>query len=131
MVELTDLVQWAPSVTVRDNTIQADLMKVRSLELQHLVDTGAIDLVCSLANLISCIVATAELSRDQPLAELIKEIKCSQMSATGDLDQFCKPIPYLTFRQGTKECEVEESVHRSVISPKTILVVAVVDRDFD
>jgi hypothetical protein len=40
--------QRAPSVTIRNDTVQANLVEVGSLELQHLVDARAVDLIRSL-----------------------------------------------------------------------------------
>ena len=123
--------QWAPCVAVGNDTVQANLMKVGCLKLQHLVDARAIDLIRSLANLIGCIITTTELCLDQLFTVLIKEIKCSEVGTTGDLDQLCETVPYLRLRQSSQECEVEEGVHGSMICSKTVLVVAVVHGDLD
>lgn len=95
----TDLVQWAPCVTIGNDTVQADLVKVGSLKLQHLVDARAVDLVRSLADIIACIVTTTKLRLDQLLTELIEEVKCSEVSTAGDLDQLCETVPYLALGQ--------------------------------
>ena len=89
-----------PGVAVGNDTVETDLVEVGRLELQHLVDARAIDLVRGLADVISCIVTTTELCVDQLLAELVEEIECSEVGAAGDLNQLCETVPYLPLGQG-------------------------------
>jgi hypothetical protein len=123
--------QRAPSVTIRNDTVQANLVEVGSLELQHLVDARAVDLIRSLADLAGLIIDTTKLCRDQPLAELVKEIECAKMGAGGNLDQLCESVSYLPLGQSSKECEVEECVHGRMVRSETVLIVAVVNGDLD
>jgi hypothetical protein len=86
-------------VTIGNDTVQADLVKVGSLKLQHLVDARAVDLVRSLADIIGCIITTTELCLDQLLTELIEKVKCSEVGTAGDLDQLCETVSYLPLGQ--------------------------------
>jgi hypothetical protein len=53
------------------------------------------------------------------------------MCAGRNFDKFCKAISDLCGRQGPEEGEVQEGMNRRVIRPQPILVVAIIDRDFD
>ena len=44
--------QWAPCVAIGNDTVQADLVKIGCLELQHLVNTSTVDGVSGLADLL-------------------------------------------------------------------------------
>lgn len=131
MNAITNLMQRAPSMTVRDDTIQANLVEIRSLKLQHLVDARAIDLIRSLADLTRLVIDAAEFCGDQPFTELVEKVEGPKMCASGDLDQLCESVSYLTLWQGLQECEVEESVHGRVVRSETVLVVAIVDGDLN
>lgn len=75
-------------------------MKVGGLQLQHLKDTGAVDLVRSLTDLLGSVIGATKACLDQLLAVLVEKIKCGQMSTARDLDQLGKAIADLSFRKG-------------------------------
>ena len=118
-------------VAVGNDTIEADLVEVRSLELQHLVDTGTVDGVGGLFDLLGSALSTTEAGLDELLAVLVEKVKGWLVSTSGDLDQLCKSIADLGNWQSAQETEVEEGVNRCVVSTETVLVVAVVDGDLD
>lgn len=89
-------------MAVGNNSIQPNLMKVGSLELQHLMDSGAVYFIRCLQDLL-VITLTAEARSDQLLAVLVQKIESWSMTTRGDLDQLCKPISDLAFRQGLEE----------------------------
>jgi hypothetical protein len=123
-------VERAPCVAIGDNTVQTNLVEIGCLELQHLKDTGAVDLIRCLSDLGIDIVAT-ESRCDQLLAVLVKKLECGPVAAGRDLDQLCKAVSDLCFWECLEEREVEEGVHRGVVSSESVLVVAVVDGDLD
>lgn len=53
------------------------------------------------------------------------------MSAGGDLDQLRKTISDLSYWQSAQEGEIEEGVDWSMISSKSILLVAMIDSNLD
>ena len=113
-------------MTVGDDTVKTDLVKVRCLELQHLVDTSTVDGVGSLADLL-VVALTTKAGSNQLLAVLVKKIECGLVSTRRDLDQFGKAVSDLCLGQGPQEREVQEGVHRSMVSTQPVLVVAVVN----
>jgi hypothetical protein len=123
-------VKRAPSVTVSNDTVQTNLVEVGSLELQHLKDTGAVYFIRCLPYLRVDIV-TAETRGDQLLTVLVEKLESWPMATSGDLDQLCKAVSDLCFGESLEEREVEECVHGSVVSSKSVLVVAVVNGDLD
>ena len=118
-------------VAVCNNTVETDLMKVRGLELKHLVDTSPVDLVGSILDLLLSTIGVAESGVNELLGVLVKKIACGQVSTAGDLDQLCETVPDLRSGKSTEEAEVKEGVDGSVICTKTVLVVGVVDADLD
>ena len=95
LLRVVYLVERAPGVAVSDDTVETDLVEVRSLQLQHLVDAGAVDLVRSLADLLGGIVAATELHLDELLAVLVEKVERPQVGAARDLDQLCETISHL------------------------------------
>jgi len=124
-------VEWRPGVAVCDNAVETDLVQVGGLELQHLEDTSAVDLVRSLTNLWLGIVCAAESRVDQVLTIFIEEVEGGQMSTARNLDQLSETVSGLGDWKRPEEAEVEESVHRCVVCTQTVLVVAIVDGDLD
>lgn len=118
-------------VSVCNNSVQANLVEVGGLELQHLVDSRPVDLVCSVPNLLRSTVGTAEASADELLAVLVEKVVGGLVCTRGDLDELGKTVSDLCLGQGTKEAEVKEGVHGSVVGTKTVLVITVVDGDLD
>ena len=102
-------------MAVCDDTVQTNLVEIRRLELQHLVDAGAVDLIRGLADVLCRIIRTAKTRSDQLLAELVKQIERPEMSTAGDLNQLCETVANLAFGQTSQELEVEECVHRGVV----------------
>ena len=119
-----------PCVAVGDDTVKTDLVKVRCLELQHLMNTSTVDGVSSLANLL-VIALTAEAGSDQLLAVLVKKIECGPVSTCRDLDQLGKAVSDLCLGQGLQERKVQEGVDGSVVSTQPVLVIAVVNSNLD
>ena len=118
-------------MTVRNDTIQPNLMKIGGLELQHLVDSVVVDLIRSLLHLLGRIIRPAKTSVDELLTILVQQVKGIQMSTGRDFDQLRETITDLRFGQRAQEGKVQKRVDRSMIRSQTILVIAVVDCDFD
>lgn len=53
------------------------------------------------------------------------------MSARRDLDQLGKSISDLRHWQRSKECKVEECLHWGMVSTQSVLVIAIVDGNFN
>lgn len=84
-----------------------------------------------LANLGRSIVRPSKLGVDQLLAVLVQEVEHLQVRARRNLDQLSKAVSNLCNGQCPQECEIQESVHGSMIGTQAVLVVAVVDGDLD
>lgn len=118
-------------MTVGNDTVKTNLVEVRCLELEHLVDTSPVDLVGCLLDLLLSTVGVAESGVDELLGVLVEKVKCGQVSTAGDLDQLCETVPDLRSGECAEETEVEEGVLGCVVGTETVLVVAVVDTDLD
>jgi hypothetical protein len=118
-------------VTVGNDTVETDLVKVGGLELEHLVDTSPVDLVGSLLDLLLGTIGVAESGVDELLGIFVEKVECGQVSTAGDLDQLCETVPDLRSGKSAEETEVKEGVDRSVVCTETVLVVGVVDTDLD
>ena len=89
-------------MAVGDDTVKANLVEVGCLELQHLEDTGAVDLIRSPANLRVGIITT-ESRCDQLLAVLVKKLKRGPVTACRDLDELSKAVSDLAFWESLEE----------------------------
>lgn len=118
-------------MTVCDDTVETDLVKVRGLELQHLVDTSPVDLVGSILDLLLGTIGVTECGVDELLGVLVEKVECGKVSTAGDFDQLCKTVSDLRSGKCAEETEVEEGVDGSVVCTETVLVVGVVDADLD
>jgi len=118
-------------VAVGNDAVKTNLVKVGGLELQHLVDSVATELVCSLLDLSRSTVLAAETGGDELGTVLLQKLKGLQVCTSGDLDELCETISDLRLGKCAEEGEVEESLDRSVVGTKTVLVVTVVNGDLD
>ena len=120
----------APGVAIGNDTVEADLVKVGSLKLQHLVDTSAVYLIRGLEDLL-VITFTAEAGSDQLLAVLVKKVECGLVCTCRDLDQLSKAISDLCLGKSLQEREVQECVDGSVVCTQPVFIVAVVNSNLD
>ncbi len=118
-------------VAVCNDSIQPDFVKVRGLQLEHLVDTLPVDFVSSRTHFLRGAVGASKSSLDQLLTVLVQQLKGLQVRACRYLDQLGKPISDLRHGQGAQEREIEEGMYRGMIGPQTVLVISVVDGNFD
>jgi hypothetical protein len=125
------LVKRRPGMAVGNDTVKHDLVKVRCLKLEHLVDTSTANLVSNLLDLRRSIVRSTEAGVNELLAVLLEKIVSVLVGTGGDLDQLGESISDLCHWESAEEREVKECVRGSVVSSETVLVVAVVDSDFD
>ena len=106
-------------------------MKVRRLELQHLVDSLSVDFVSRRTNFGGRPVGPSKTGLDELFAVLIQQLECLQVRAGRDLDQLGKSIANLRHGQGAQKCEIQKGVHRCMICAQSVLVVSIIDRNFD
>jgi hypothetical protein len=125
------LVKRRPSMAVSNNTIKHNLMQVRCLKLQHLMDTSTADLISNLLDLRSSIIRSSKACVDKLLTVLLKKIISILVSTSRDLDQLCETVADLCYRETAEESEVKKCVGWGVVGAETVLVAAVVDGDFD
>ena len=118
-------------MAVCNDSVKADLVKIGSLELQHLVDASPVDLVCCVLHSRWSAISTTKASADELLTKLVEKIECSQMRTCRDFDELSEAISNLGFWERAKECEVKECLHWCVVCTKSVLVVAIVDRHLD
>lgn len=67
-------------MAISNDSVKADLVKVGSLELQHLVNTSPVDTVCGLSDLLGSSIRATEASADELLAVLVKQVECIEVS---------------------------------------------------
>jgi hypothetical protein len=125
------LVKRRPGVAVGNDTVKHDLVEVRCLKLEHLVDTSTANLVSNLLDLRRSIVRSTEAGVNELLAVLLEKVVSVLVGTGGDLDQLGESISDLCHWETAEECEVKECVRGGVVSSETVLVAAVVDGDFD
>lgn len=118
-------------VAICNYSIKSNLVEVRSLKLQHLVDACFVDRVCSLLDLCRCTITSSESSRDELLTVLVEQVKGRQVGARGDLDKLGKSVSNLGFGQRSEEGKVQECLHGCMVSTQSVLVIAIVDGNFD
>jgi hypothetical protein len=118
-------------MAICNDPIQSDLMQVRRLQLQHLMDPLPVDLIRRLDQLLRASIRSAKTLLNQLLAVLVQQVKGVEMRTSRDLDQLREAVADLSSRQGPQEREVEEGVDRGVVGAQTVLVIAVVDGDLD
>lgn len=118
-------------MAVCNDTVETDLVKVRGLEVQHLVDTSPVDLVGSILDLLLGTIGVTESGVDELLGVLVEKVECGKVSTAGDLDQLCETVSDLRSRKCAEETEVKEGVDGSVVCTEAVLVVGVIDADLD
>lgn len=118
-------------MTVSNDSVKTNLVEVRGLELEHLVDTSAVDGVGCFGNLLGRSVGTTETGRDELLAVLVEQVEGVKVSTGRDLNQLRETVTDLSLRETAEEREIEEGADRSMVSTETVLVVAVVDGNLD
>ncbi len=62
-------------MSISNHTIEHQLMQVRRLKLEHLIDTSPADLVRSNLDLLAGAISPAKRSANQLLTILVKEVK--------------------------------------------------------
>lgn len=95
------------------------------------MDAAAVDGVGGLFELEAAAIGASEAVRYQLLAVLVEELEGGEVCAGGDLDEFGEAVADLGYGQGSQEGEVEEGVDWGVVGAESVLVLAVVDGDFD
>ena len=118
-------------MAICNDPIQSDLMQVRRLQLQHLVDPLPVDLIRRLDQLLRTPIRSAKALLNQLLAVLVQQVKGVEMGTSRDLDQLREAVADLGRGQRSQEREVEEGVDRCVVGAQTVLVVAIVDGDLN
>lgn len=118
-------------MAVGNDSVKTNFVEVGGLKLQHLVDTSAVDLVGSIANLLGSTITTTEASGDELLTVLVQQVEGVEVGTGGDLDQLCETVADLSIGESAEEGKVKEGVHGSVVGTKTVLVVVVVDANLD
>jgi len=118
-------------VTVGNDSVKTNFVKVGGLKLQHLVDTAAVDLVGSVANLLGSTLTATESGFNELLTVLVEQVEGVEVGTGRDLDQLCETVADLGIGKRAEEGEVKEGVHGSMVGTKTVLVVVVVDTDLD
>ena len=117
-------------MAVGNDTVKTNLVEVRGLELQHLVNTSTVDGVSGLADLL-VISLTTKAGSDQLLAVLVKKVECGLVGTCRDLDQLSKAVSDLCLGEGLQERKVQECVNGGVVCTQPVLVVAVVNSNLD
>lgn len=118
-------------VTVRNHSVQSDLMKIWGLESQHFINALPIDFVCSSTDLFRRPIAASKGGFDKLLAVFVKQVKCLQVGARRYFDQLGKPVSYLGRWQCAKKGKVEEGVDRCMICAESVFVVTIIDCNFN
>lgn len=91
----------------------------------------AVDCIGSCADFLGRVISPPEPSFDKLLAVLIQQVKRVQVRACRNLNELCKPITDLRDGEGAQKREVKKRVDRCVVGTEPVLVVPVVDSNFD
>ena len=118
-------------MSISNHAIQPNLVEIGCLELQHLEDSVLIDLIRSFMDFLCGAICAAEASGDKLLAVFVQEVKGGFVRAHRNFDQLCKSISNLRRGQGTEETKIEECVNGGMVGSQAILIIPVIDSDFD
>jgi len=79
-------------VAICDDSVQADFVEIRCLQLQHLMDAFLVDLIRCLADLLGCAIRAPETSLDELLTVLVEQVECVEVGTSRDLDQLGEAV---------------------------------------
>ncbi|KAI3493227.1 hypothetical protein L1887_42067 [Cichorium endivia] len=120
-------------VTVGDHTVQANLVQVGRLEVEHALDGVAADLVGGCLELLGTrsrgVAAVGGV--DEVLAVLGEQVPRVLVRAVEDLDELGRAVARLADGQRLEEVKVEEGVHGCVVGAQAVLELLVVDAHLD
>lgn len=148
------LVEGRPRVSISNYAVETDLVKVGTLEFEHLVNAFAIDLhmhhiirslmwskakdfsevthvIGSLSQFIRRAISPGKLGLNKILAVFVQKVEHLWMRARRDFDELREAVAHLSRGQCPQEREIQERVDGCVISAQPVLVVAVIDGYFD
>lgn len=91
---------------ISDDSVQAKLMEIRGLQLEHFVDATPIDSICSVSHLLCSTIATSKPSGDELFAIFVEELKGRKVGTCRDLDELGKAISNLCFGKCSKKSEI-------------------------
>lgn len=118
-------------MSVGNDTVKHNLVKVGSLKFQHLINTVSADSVSNLLELLRNAISTTESSINQLLAVLLEKIIRLLMSTGRNLDQLSKAVADLGLGKSSQKGKIKECVRGRVVGSQTVLVAAIVYGDFD
>lgn len=118
-------------MAVSNDSVETNLMEIWCLDLQHLVDAHPVNLVGRVSYLLRGAIGATEPGLDDLLAIFVEQVECLEMSTCRDLDEFCEAVSNLSFWQRPQERKVEEGLDWGMVCTQSVLVVAVIDSDFD
>src|ERR1700730_7660165 len=102
-------------MSISDDPIQSNLMQIRRLQLQHLMDAFPINLIRSLDQLPRTAIRSPKTLLNQLLTVLIQQVESIEMRTSRNLYQLCETVTDLGCRKSPQEGEVEEGVNRGVV----------------
>jgi hypothetical protein len=118
-------------VAVGNDSVQHNLMQIRRLQQQHLINARPANLIRNLLNLRVRLVGAPKGRADELLAVPVQQVIRLLVRARRDLDELGEAVADLRDGEGAQEGEVEEGGGGCVVGAEAVLVVAVVDSDFD
>lgn len=102
-------------MSVGNHTVKHNLMKVRCLQLEHLINASPTDLVSNSLDLLRSTIRPTKRRVNQLLAVPIKQLVRLAMSTCGDLDELGKSVTDLSLGKSAEEGKVKECVGWGVI----------------
>lgn len=102
-------------VSVGNHAVKHNLMKIRRLQFQHLINASPTDLVSNSLDLLRSIIRTTKSCVNQLLAVPIEQLIGLAMSTCGDLDELGKSVADLRFGESAEEGKVKECVGGGVV----------------
>ena len=63
-------------MSISNDSVKTDLVQVGCFKLQHLMDSGSVDLIGCLSDLDRCSVSPTKAGLDELLAILVEEVEC-------------------------------------------------------
>lgn len=116
---------------VGNDTVKHNLMQVRCLQLEHLIDTRTTDLIRRAPDLLGRPIIATKRRANQILAVSVKQVQGGLVSTRRDLNELGEAIADLRHGQRAQEGKVQEGVDGRVVGAQPVLVPSVVDTDFD
>ena len=63
-------------MSISNDSVKTDLVQIGRFELQHLVDSGSVDLISCLSDFDRCSISSTKAGINELLAILVEKVEC-------------------------------------------------------